>query len=92
MHSFFRADQLETGISKDFLLERRTESAGKATVSVPCGYLDLFAAADRFTSHAEKMLIERENTLLSVKLKVNRRKFKYREALGSRCCWRESAP
>ena len=65
----FRADLRGTlKSSKDFVLERRTDSTGKVVVSVPCGLLDLFVAADGFTPHSEKIVIRWDGNSVSVKL------------------------
>lgn len=66
----FRADQLGTPKAKTFLVELRTDSAGNATASVPCGYVDFFAAADGFKPHSEKMLIAKDISSVSVHLDV----------------------
>jgi hypothetical protein len=51
------------------LEELRTNSGGKATASPPCGYVDVFVAANGFTPHAEKLLA-RESTSITVALSV----------------------
>jgi hypothetical protein len=67
----FRADRLGTSNSaKPFQLELRTNAAGRATGSVPCGYVDFFVAADGFTPHAAKLLIEQGSSSASVRLEV----------------------
>jgi hypothetical protein len=66
----FRGDGLGNAKSKDFLSERRTDSTGKQIVTVPCGLLDLFATADGFAPHAEKLVIERDATEVLVKLEL----------------------
>jgi hypothetical protein len=67
----FKADRM--GVvpkAKDFLLELRTNSVGIATASVPCGYVDFFAAADGFIPHAEKLLIDKDVSSVSLRLEV----------------------
>jgi hypothetical protein len=66
----FRADRLGTSNAKPFQLELRTNSAGRATASVPCGYVDFFAAADGFTPHAAKLLVEEDSSSSSVRLNI----------------------
>jgi hypothetical protein len=66
----FRADRLGTPKAKPFQLELRTNSAGRATASVPCGYVDFFAAADGFAPHAAKLLIGLDSSSSSVRLNV----------------------
>lgn len=67
----FRADGLGTPkSSKDFVLERRTDSTGRVIVSVPCGYIDLFVAADGFTPHSDKIVIRWDGNSVSVKLDI----------------------
>jgi hypothetical protein len=51
------------------LVEVRTNSGGQATASLPCGYVDVFVAANGFTPHAEK-LFARESTSITVALSV----------------------
>ena len=67
----FRADQLGTPKAKPFLLELRTNSAGKAMASVPCGYADLFVAADGFAPHAAKLSIAQDSSSTSIRLEVS---------------------
>jgi len=67
----FRADRLGTSNAKPFQLELRTNAAGRATASVPCGYVDFFAAADGFTPHAAKLLIKQDSSSASVRLEVH---------------------
>jgi len=38
--------------------------------SVPCGYMDFFAAADGFAPHAAKLLVLQDSSLASVRLEV----------------------
>jgi hypothetical protein len=66
----FRKDRLGTPNAKSFQLELRTNSAGRATASVPCGYVDFFAAADGFAPHAAKLLIGQDSSPSSVRLSV----------------------
>ena len=65
-----RADRKGASNAKPFQLELRTNSAGRGTASVPCGYVDFFVAADGFTPHAEKLLVEQNSSSASVRLKV----------------------
>src|ERR1035438_3050788 len=51
------------------LEELRTNSTGKVTASVPCGYVDVFVAANGFRPHAEKLLT-RISTSITVALSV----------------------
>jgi hypothetical protein len=51
-------------------LEVRTSSAGIITASVPCGYADLFVAADGFTPQARELLIDQKTPSISVRLEV----------------------
>jgi hypothetical protein len=64
----FRGDRASN--AKPFQLELRTNAAGRATASVPCGYVDFFAAADGFTPYAKKLLVEQDSSSASVRLKV----------------------
>ena len=66
----FRADQLGTPKAKPFLLELRTNSAGKVTGSVPCGYVDFFVGADGFAPHAAKLTVAQDSSAASVRLDV----------------------
>jgi hypothetical protein len=66
----FRVDQLGTPKAKASQFELRTNSAGRATASVPCGYVDFFAAADGFAPHAAKLLIGQDSPPSLVRLNV----------------------
>lgn len=54
--------------AKPVPVELRTDSAGIATGSVPCGYADLFVAADGFAPQARKLSID--GTSLFMQLQV----------------------
>ena len=66
----FRADRSGVPKAQTFVSELRTNSAGTATASVPCGYLDYFVAADGFAPHADKILIDKIASSVSVRLKI----------------------
>ena len=66
----FRADRCCSAKGKAAPLELWTNSEGKVTASVPCGYVDFFVAADGFTPHAEKMLINKNASSASLRLEV----------------------
>jgi hypothetical protein len=66
----FRADRSGTSNAKPFQLELRANSAGRATASLPCGYIDFFVAADGFTPHAAKLLVEQSSSSAPVRLNV----------------------
>lgn len=66
----FRANRWGNRDAKLVPLELRTNSAGMATGSVPCGYADLFVAADGFAPQARELLIEQDTSSTSVHLEV----------------------
>lgn len=66
----FRADRSGTPKAKPFLLELRTNSVGKATASVPCGYVDVLVGAHGFTPQAAKLVVTQESSSASVRLDV----------------------
>jgi hypothetical protein len=67
----FRGDRLGTREKKPFVLQTQTNSVGEIKTSLPCGYVDFFAAADGFIPHAEKLLV-RNVVVTSVRLDVDK--------------------
>lgn len=67
-----RGDSLVASKGKLFQLELHTNAAGKATASVPCGYLDFFATAGGFSPIAEKLSIRKDSQEITIALKVHR--------------------
>jgi len=66
----FRANRWGNNSGKPSPVELRTDSAGIATGSVPCGYADLFVAADGFAPQARELLIEQPTSSVFVRLEV----------------------
>lgn len=68
--ALFRADRLGDRKAKPLQLELHTDATGKASASIPCGYVDVFVAADGFTPQAKKLLIGQHSSSMSVRLNV----------------------
>jgi hypothetical protein len=53
---------------RPFQLELETDSNGRATASVPCGYLDVFATALNFAPSAIRTEIEQDGQFVAISL------------------------
>jgi hypothetical protein len=54
--------------AKPFQLELEADSSGRATASVPCGYLDIFATAFNFAPGAIRTEIEQDGQFVAISL------------------------
>jgi hypothetical protein len=53
---------------KSFQVELQTDADGRATASVPCGYVDIFATARNFAPNAKRVGVEKDRQFLAISL------------------------
>ena len=55
---------------KRLQLELQTDANGRATASVPCGYLDVFATGYGFAPNAKRLMVEKDHQFLAISLEA----------------------